>query len=43
MLDWYSQPYHEDSTVKIALIPYKADMVNHATNNEMAKITVAPY
>ena len=29
--------------VKIVLIPYKADMVNHAMNNEMTKITVAPY
>ena len=29
--------------IKIVLIPYKADMVNHAMNNEMTKITVAPY
>ena len=29
--------------VKITVIPYKADMVNHAMNNEMTKITVTPY
>ena len=43
ILGWYSQLCHEEWTVKIVVTPYKADMVNHATNNEMAKITVAQY
>ena len=43
ILGWYSQPYHKEWTIYIVVIPYKADMVNHAMNNKMTKITVAPY
>ena len=32
-----------NETAKITVPPYKAGMVSHATNSEMAKIMVAPY
>ena len=43
ILGWYGQPCHEEWTVKIMVAPYKAGTVNHAINNEMAKIKVASY
>ena len=39
ILGWYGEPCHEEWTVKIIVILYKAGTVNHATMNEMAKIT----